>query len=307
MPVFQEQPPRLKGRQRLLASLQRMTSSQPHGLRGSTRSRGYSDSARGSISCISLGIASPDAPTSFGHPLTRQWSTGFATAPSSALNSPGIQTPLFDGGAKVRYVVKHETNISVAVPVGICTNAKLASTPCILEVDEDYFARTVERPVQNRKSFNFWRDLPSELGMEILSYLRPREVVRCSIVSKSWHSMCFDGQLWSNLDTTGFYQDIPGGALDNIIAKAGPFIRDLNLRGCVQLENRWNRPNGLSNACTNLENISLEGSRIMRSPIHNFLRANTRLVHLNLSGLRCWHGHSCKQLSEASTFECFLV
>jgi len=182
-------------------------------------------------------------------------------------------------------MVKHETNTSVAVPAGICNNAKLAPTPCILEVDEDYFSRSVDRPVRDTKSFNFWRDLPSELGMKVLSYLGPREVVRCSIVSKSWHSMCFDGQLWSNLDTTGFYRDIPGGALEKIIANAGPFIRDLNLRGCVQLENRWNHPNGLSDACTNLENISLEGSRIMRSPIHNFLRANSRLVHLNLSGL----------------------
>ncbi|KAF1827751.1 RNI-like protein [Dissoconium aciculare CBS 342.82] len=284
MLAFQEQPLRLKGRQRLLASLQRITSSHSGGRRGSSRSRAYSDSARGSISCISLSAASPEDPALFGHPLTRQWSTGFATAPASALNSPRVQTPVLEGAARVRYVGQHD-NTSIAVPAGICLNSKLHSTPCIVEVDEDYFSRSVEKPKKAKKWFNFWRDLPSELRMEVLSYLTPRQIVRCSIVSKSWHAMCFDGQLWSDLDTTGFYRDIPGEALEKIIAAAGPFIRDLNLRGCVQLEHRWNTANRLSDACKNLENMSLEGCHITRSSIHNFLWGNSRLVHLNLSGL----------------------
>lgn len=138
--------------------------------------------------------------------------------------------------------------------------------------------------MQPRRKLNFWLDMPSEIKMQIFTYLEPREIVRASRVSKDWHRMCYDGQLWSILDTTGFYQDISADALVSIITKAGPFVRDLNLRGCVQLRERWHS-RGLSDACRNLENFSLEGCRIDRTSIHSFLFANSRLVHINLSGL----------------------
>ena len=159
---------------------------------------------------------------------------------------------------------------------------------CISEAEEDCISRSAARlkkpPMKRRKDFNFWKDMPGELRMEILSYLRPKELVRCSTVSKAWHSMCFDGQLWSNLDTSEYYQDITADALVRIIATAGPFVRDLNLRGCVQLREKWNSK-GLADACTNLENFSLEGCRIDRASVHCFFYQNNRLPHINLSGL----------------------
>jgi F-box/leucine-rich repeat protein 2/20 len=126
--------------------------------------------------------------------------------------------------------------------------------------------------------------MPAEIRMHILRYLQPKEIVRCSSVSKSWHAMCFDGQLWGSLDTSEYYRDIPADALARIITSAGPFVRDLNLRGCVQLREKWSQV-GLIEACKNLENFSLEGCRIDRMSIHCFLLQNTRLVHVNLSGL----------------------
>jgi len=123
-----------------------------------------------------------------------------------------------------------------------------------------------------------------EIRMQILRYLQPKEIVRCSAVSKSWHAMCFDGQLWKDLDTSGFYRDITADALVNIITSAGPFVRDLNLRGCVQLRELWSKK-GLVDACRNLENFSLEGCRIDRTSIHYFLLQNKSLVHVNLSTL----------------------
>jgi F-box/leucine-rich repeat protein 2/20 len=126
--------------------------------------------------------------------------------------------------------------------------------------------------------------MPVEIRIDILRHLEPKEIVRCSRVSKSWYAMCFDGQLWGSLDTTEYYRDIPAAALARIITSAGPFVRDLNLRGCVQLREQWNK-NGLIDACQNLENFSLEGCRIDRTSIHCFLLQNTRLVHVNLSGL----------------------
>jgi F-box/leucine-rich repeat protein 2/20 len=175
---------------------------------------------------------------------------------------------------------------SAAVPSGLTMMARPnTATPGITEVDEDYFSRTLATKIQipPRKKLDFF-DLPAELKVKIFTYLDPKEIVRSSRVSKDWHQMCYDGQLWSILDTSAFYQDIPADALVTIITKAGPFVRDLNLRGCVQLRERWHI-RGLSDACRNLQNFSLEGCRIDRTAIHSFLYANNRLVHINLSGL----------------------
>jgi F-box/leucine-rich repeat protein 2/20 len=52
----------------------------------------------------------------------------------------------------------------------------------------------------------------------------------------------------------------------------------------VQLREHWNK-DGFIQACQNLENFSLQGCRIDRTSIHCFLLQNSRLVHVNLSGL----------------------
>ncbi|KAK5127713.1 hypothetical protein LTR08_004322 [Meristemomyces frigidus] len=283
LPAFEEQPLRLKGRQRMLAGLKRISSSQSVARLNNPRPRGYSGNGKGSVSCISLSSAL-NTP-SLGTSLTQELSTGYSTAPTSAVTTPGVQIPLFDERARVRYLSSLDGKTTAAVPGDYRPTTRSAlTTPGIAEVNEDYFSRPVSQPAEKVRDFNFWRDLPSELKMEILTYLEPRAVIRCSTVSKSWQSMCFDGQLWSVLDTADFYQDIPADALVKIITSAGPFVRDLNLRGCVQLRERWHAK-GLADACTNLQNFSLEGCRIDRSSIHNFLYANTGLVHVNLSGL----------------------
>jgi F-box/leucine-rich repeat protein 2/20 len=172
---------------------------------------------------------------------------------------------------------------------------------CISAEEEDYFSLPVTKRKQpklkRRENFNFWKDMPSELRIHILGYLEPKEVVRCSRISKTWYAMCFDGQLWRNLDTSAYYRDIPGDALVNIISSAGPFVRDLNLRGCVQLQEKWNMK-GMADACRNLENFSLEGCQIDRSSIHCFLLQNNRLVHINLSGLPGATNHAMKIIAK---------
>jgi len=121
--------------------------------------------------------------------------------------------------------------------------------------------------------------------MHVLAMLEPKELVRCSAVSKAWHKMCYDGQLWYNLDTQAFYRDIPAEGLANIIKQAGPFAKDLNLRNCVQLWKKW-QTSGLIDACRNLENLSLQDSHIDRSSVHSFLHQNINLQHINLSNLK---------------------
>jgi F-box/leucine-rich repeat protein 2/20 len=268
--------PKLKGRQRLLNGLQRMGSSPS--LPGLSRPRSSSlrTGGKASMSCVSLAGSGSPYGYSFGASYSSELSNGYSTAPTSVANSP-FGSPLCDEKFRIRMRTP-ETPTSIPLPLTRRPQSRSA-----LDSEGDYFSQPV-RKVQQRPKLNFWGDMPAEIRMHILQYLEPKEIVRCSRVSKSWHAMCFDGQLWSDLDTSNFYRNITADALINIITSAGPFVKDLNLRGCVQLRERWNK-NGFIEACRNLENFSLEGCRIDRTSLHCFLLQNSRLVHVNLSGL----------------------
>ncbi|KAF2118022.1 F-box/LRR repeat-containing protein 2 [Lophiotrema nucula] len=270
---------KLKGRQRLIQGLQRMSSSPS--LEGVRRARSQSlrSGGKASMSCVSLASSGSPYAQSFGSSYSSEMSAGYSTAPTSVAGSP-LGSPLFDEKTRLRLIGPDGLGpTTVALPSDLRTVSSHGT-----ELQDDYFSQPIEKTVLRRPNFNFWGDMPTEIRMHILRYLQPREVVRCSAVSKSWHAMCFDGQLWSDLDTTNFYRDIPADALVNIITSAGPFVRDLNLRGCVQLREQWTK-NGLADACRNLENFTLQGCRIDRTSIHCFLLQNSRLVHVNLSGL----------------------
>jgi F-box/leucine-rich repeat protein 2/20 len=274
--IMIERPLKLKGRQRLLNGLQRMGSSTSLAGLSRTRSHSLRSNQKASMSCVSL--ASPGSPynNTFGSSFGSELSNGYSTAPTSVANSPP-GSPFWDERTRIRM---RTPDIPSTAPL---PSARPLSRSGI-EADSDYFSRPVKKAVQKRPNFSFWGEMPTEIRMQILRYLEPKQIVRCSRVSKSWHRMCFDGQLWGDLDTSAFYRDITANALVNIITSAGPFVKDLNLRGCVQLKEQWNK-NGFIESCRNLENFSLEGCRIDRTSIHCFLLQNSRLVHVNLSGL----------------------
>ncbi|KAF8470550.1 hypothetical protein BDZ91DRAFT_541490 [Kalaharituber pfeilii] len=116
-------------------------------------------------------------------------------------------------------------------------------------------------------------------------------------VCKRWHVLCYDGQLWTTFDASEFYKDIPVEKLAGIIIKAGPFIRHLNLRGCVQIQNYW-RVELVSNACQNLLSANLEGCKLERNIVHNFVGTNTSLLQINLSGLISVSNMTCRLLGQ---------
>ena len=106
-----------------------------------------------------------------------------------------------------------------------------------------------------------------------------------------------DGQLWQTFDAADFYRVIPGDRLTTILATAGAFVKDLNLRGCLQMQvERHARI--LSDACHNVERLTLEGSHADRDSISAFLTRNHRLVHLNLSGLKGVTNSTCRDLGQ---------
>lgn len=129
--------------------------------------------------------------------------------------------------------------------------------------------------------------MPHELKVQVFLYLEPREIIRASSVSRIFYEMAFDGQLWTSLDCQSYYQQITKDALITIILRAGSFIKNLNLRGCVQLQNQWlslgTRMHGQE--CRNLESFNIEGCKIEGPSIRFFLLRNPKLVHINMPGM----------------------
>ncbi len=297
-PLPFEQPPKLKGRRRLLQSLQRMSSSQSLASMRRVPPTSYSGGSKASMSCVSLSSSSSRHCHSYGNSYSSTQSGAFSTAPTSVASTPGPENQNFDSGARIRCLdselAGHASLMPKSVPLPAdmragTKEAMSAVTSGMAGVFEDYFSKPIVRvkEIRKRKNLNFWGEMPQELAMHILQFLRPKEIVKCSAVSRRWHKMCFDGQLWSNLDTQEYYQDIPAASLTKIIERAGPFVRDLNLRGCVQMPESWGKDGqSITDACRNLEYFSLEGCRIDRSSVHYFLLRNPRLMHINLSGMK---------------------
>ncbi|EPS44279.1 hypothetical protein H072_1717 [Dactylellina haptotyla CBS 200.50] len=143
---------------------------------------------------------------------------------------------------------------------------------------------------------NFLEILPGEICLQVLSYLEPKELIRCSMVNKTMGRLCFDGQLWSVLDTGTFYKRIPAHQLTKLIGLSGSFIRYLNLRGCVQLQNEFH---AITSTCNNLLSASLEGCSLSRPTVHRLITNNHSLIQLNISGLEAVSNLTCKHIAES--------
>ncbi|KAL2140558.1 hypothetical protein VTI28DRAFT_3613 [Corynascus sepedonium] len=266
--------PQLKkrGRDRLLRGLQRMSSSPSLARAGRSRSASSPYSLSGTISCVSL--ASSSSP--FGQPSTGSYFSQPSAAGSSSAQTSIPTSPIAESPAQEAL-----ESILAARPVDYATLGQ----------------PTISLPAKIKKkapTFNLWADLPRELKVHVLSFLGPKELVRISRVCHEFHQMCFDGQLWKSLDASDFYREIPAESLANIIVSAGPFVKDLNLRGCIQVEH-YQRAEVMVNACRNLINATLEGCRnFRRSTLHTLLKTNAKLAHLNLTGLPAVNNATCK-------------
>lgn len=270
--------PKAKGRQRLLRGIQRISSSPS--LTSLRRSRSSSSpySTRSTLSCVSLAGVPPQATPRSGTPQPSP--LGLSSNVSSRPGTPQNEYPFYD-------------SIEGQLAVRAVNQVPPTSTPTTAGLPAEV------RATRAKTTFPFWDSMPQEIRIAIFSHLLPKELVRLSRVSKGFYKFCFDGQLWTCFDASEFYRDIPAESLARIIVAAGPFIKDLNLRGCVQVEH-YKRTEAIVKACRNLMNATLEGCRnFQKNTLHSLLRSNEKLVHLNLTGLAAVTNASCKIIAES--------
>jgi F-box/leucine-rich repeat protein 2/20 len=282
-----EQPPKLKGRQKLLQSLQRMSSSPTLTRRGrSSSTTSYRRDNKASLSCVSL--SSTSYSPCLGNGSSSHLYGGLNPRPAT----PGCSSSPYEPqgtNARIRLMDTDGPGFTTPRTVPLPFDVRPASrgsprtaTPVGVKVEKE----VITPESQPARSLDFWGDMPQELKIEIFQYLTPQEIVCCSSVSKTWNEMCYDGQLWSKVDTTEYYSKIPSDVLVKLITSGGPFVRDLNLRGCVQMREKWSTDGErMSDLCRNVVKFSLEGCRIDKASIYSFLLRNSRLEYINLSGL----------------------
>lgn len=285
--VMETQQYKGKARQRLLRGLQRISSSPTLAQIG--RARSASAGSRpyggpGSLSCVSLA----SSPSPFGQPSSGSYfpyGTGFdynSSTATSIAGTPLAEVSAYDHIGSVLAVRKVETAAAAAGTV-----LTTVALPADLRL--------------KRRNFQLWASMPHEIKIQVLSFLQPKELVRASRVSKEFYKTCFDGQLWTCFDASEFYKDIPADSLAKIILAAGPFVKDLNLRGCVQVEH-YKRAEVMVKACKNLMTATLEGCRnFQRNTLHNLLKSNVKLAHLNLTGLTAVTNTTCKIIAQSCT------
>ncbi|KAI9783155.1 MAG: hypothetical protein M1816_001477 [Peltula sp. TS41687] len=309
--------PKLKGPRRLLQSLQRISSSPSLARMHRKPTASYRSGTKGSISCVSL---SSSTSTTYGHSSAHLGPSDSSTAfPTLSIPGSTTQNPdahFFDPTksrsgirlieAELASSAAAPTPLTCPVPTRLRSSSRptaLAATPEVSEAARDYFSKPhagqvdTGKEVSKREDFDFWGSMPGEIKTRVFQFLEPKEIVRCSRVCRSWYDLCFDGQLWKSVDASEFYRDITASSLAKLITAAGPFVRDLNLRGCIQLQDH-SRAEMLSDACQNLEYVSLEGCRLERGSVHYLLHRNSRLVHLNLTGLAAVSNATCKIIAQ---------
>ncbi|KAI2639738.1 RNI-like protein [Hypomontagnella submonticulosa] len=276
-----ESRPKEKRRQRLLQGIQRMSSSPSLQQIGRSRSSSSPYSTRGSLSCVSL-AATP----SFGQYPSGSVTPGyFSNGQSSVPGSPVTELSAFEG-IETR-IARKVANVSTTNP-----------NPTTVSLPVEVVAARSRSGTVRKLPFDFWAKMPDEIRVHILSYLRPKELIRVSRVSKEFHTFCLDGQLWTHFDATEFYMEIPAEALTRIIVSAGPFMKDLNIRGCLQIEH-YKRAEVIVTACKNLINATLEGCRnFQRNTLHNLIRSNEKLANLNLTSMTAVTNSTCKIISQ---------
>lgn len=278
-------PQKEKRRQKFLRGLQRISSSSSLTNVGRARASSAPYGNRGTLSCVSLA----------GTPAYGQFTP---STPSTLMKSyfpenfdPGPATP----ATEFPFFIDPESQLGTRKLAGGST---ICLTPGSISLPRGMVATRSRSATVQRPPYEFWANMPDEIRIQIFSCLEPKELVRASRVSKDFYRYAFDGQLWTHFDATEFYQDIPAESLAKIVVAAGPFIQNLNLRGCLQIEH-YERAEAVVNACRNLYNASLEGCRnFQKQTLHGLLKNNAKLVNLNLTSLPAVTNSTCKIISQ---------
>lgn len=158
--------------------------------------------------------------------------------------------------------------------------------------------------------------LPDQILLQILLYLKLRELIIASTVCKRWHRLCYDSRLWVLLDLS---QDMHIKKVDNksvkYILRRTTSIREINLSGrkCRKIGNR--SLTYISRYCPQLKNLNLASRKtILDKGMKEIVQACPKLEHINMEGCTrisngslVYIGKNCPNLKSINLGRCKLV
>ncbi|TFK56776.1 RNI-like protein [Heliocybe sulcata] len=135
-----------------------------------------------------------------------------------------------------------------------------------------------------------------------------RELIKLSRVSKSWRSLVFDGQLWSDLALSTF-PVLPLSTVTNVVSESGAFLNGISLTGHASLspESFFKLNHALcippalpdNQSVTQLRTINLQGcTSLTTRSLHDLLIRSPCLEKLCLKGLGIVINATCELLSK---------
>lgn len=256
---------------------------------GSTSGRERSSSApyRSSSgpSCISLATSvTPSTSTSNGL-------SSSATATDSSLASSRPDSPSTTPFPDFPHALEQSQSSNAIRKVDLTTlpdGPSTSSLPAAL-------VRQSSRPQRQFKGL--WEGLPEELKLKVLSFLLPKDLIRASATSRGFHKACLDGQLWPTISSLELNNKMAIASMQSLMAKSGPFMKHLSLRG-YRLTQAMGPSTIERSNCTNLESLALEGSDMSRTQLKMLLQTNKWLLSLDLKGLNCVDDEMCNTIAE---------
>lgn len=150
-----------------------------------------------------------------------------------------------------------------------------------------------------------------------------RELVKFSRVSKTWHSLVFDGQLWEDVDLQAFPK-LPALFLERLAENIGPFVKHLDLSGHTGLASNTlldminslcvrSAPT-LNFTYTQLTTVNLQGcTNLTTQSLHGLLIRSPFLRSLCVKGLRAVTNATfdvlalCQQLTSLNMSRCIHI
>ncbi|TPX39885.1 hypothetical protein SeMB42_g06200 [Synchytrium endobioticum] len=99
--------------------------------------------------------------------------------------------------------------------------------------------------------------LPTELRLQIFSFLDVSQLLKASMVCKKWNDLAYDGNLWGKIDLALYYTYIGAAQLQKLAKGSAGFLKYANFRGCLQLTSAVMRVFAVN--CHNIEYLCLTG------------------------------------------------
>ncbi|TXT13578.1 hypothetical protein VHUM_00945 [Vanrija humicola] len=128
-----------------------------------------------------------------------------------------------------------------------------------------------------------------------------RELIRLSRVSKEWRSLVYDGQLWANIDLTGFAGKLHPATMRQILRHSRAFVRTLTCQGMETLPGSSLTGRDLLDLPTfsSLTTLDLRGAHGITTPdIIAIVQISPGLKKLNLKGSRLHLNHLLAALAD---------